>query len=102
MATNATTRMRAWSKALTRYQTLNHRLDEAQPHEVGQLERALAAAQDELMELPAPSFLAVRQKLDILWELDVEKPDKDGAEKALIIEDLNDLIAEAAAKLGIE
>jgi hypothetical protein len=100
MAANATNRLRAWNKAYTHYLTLQDQLNDAAAGEVDAIERALAAAQDKLLGLPAPSFIAVRHKLEILWELDLEKPDLDGGQKALIVEDLVDLIDEAAATLG--
>ena len=102
MATNATTRLRAWNKAYTHYLTLKDRLDQAELADVDAIERALAEAEAELFDLPAPSFIAVRHKLEIMWELDLDKPDVASGEKALIIEDLGDLIAAAAATLGFE
>lgn len=102
MATNATTRLRAWNKAYTSFTAVKDRLFEAEPAQVDDLEKALGSAQDLLLDLPAPSLLAVIHKLSILWELDVDKPDKDGREKALILEDLGDLVAEGAAVLGMD
>ena len=101
MAANAVSRARAWHKAEITYLNLKQRLDDAPAGEAVALQRALAEAQDALMDLPAPSFPAVRRKLEILWELDMEKPDRDGAEKLLIIEDLTDLVEEAGMTLGI-
>lgn len=100
MAEITDTRALAWDKAITQCQNLNQQLEKARPAEVDALELAIVAVQEELLELSAPSFLAVIQKLQILWELDLEKPDRDGAEKSQIVEDLTDLVDEAAATLG--
>lgn len=102
MATKTTTRLRAWNKAYTVYQSLQNRLEEAEPAEMDAMERAFADAQDKLLALPAPSFIAVLHKLEILWELELDTPDVAGSEKAQIIEDLGDLINEVAATLGSE
>ncbi|MBM6577948.1 hypothetical protein KCP91_16305 [Microvirga sp. SRT01] len=100
MATTTANRARRWRNALSKYDALNQRLDEAQPHEVDAIERELADREAELFDLPSPSFEAVRQKLAIMWRLDIEKPDIEAGEKALILEDLDDLIAETAELLG--
>jgi hypothetical protein len=103
MATNAhTARARAWKIAYTKYLNLNQRLELAPPHEREKLERAVAAQLDELLDLNAPSFAAVRQKLEMLWEGELESPDRASEEKRLIIEDLSDLCTEAAMTIGSE
>ena len=103
MATEAhTARARAWETVYRKYLTLNQRLAEAQPGKRDKLERTVAAQQDELLDLNAPSFSAVRQKLEMLWEGELESPDRASEEKRLIIEDLSDLCAEAATTIGIE
>lgn len=102
MADNATTRLRAWNKAHAHYLDLSERLLAANEDEVDAIERELAAAESEIMELPAPSFIAVRIKLEMLWQVDLDNPDRDSAEKAQIIDDLIDLTDEAAATLGFE
>lgn len=100
MAMTTFTRRTAWEKTYTEYQSLNHKLAQAEGPDVDRLERAVAAQQDELLDLPAPSIAAVIAKLSILWEIDLEKPDQDGRQKALVIEDLQDLSCEAAALIG--
>jgi hypothetical protein len=103
MATNATNKRRAsWERAFRKYQDLILRIEQAEHPQLDALGRALAAQVDLLLELPAPSFDAVRQKLVLIWEADLEKPDRDGAEKLLIIEDLGDLIVEGSQVLGLE
>lgn len=95
MAKTPATRARVWNKTFSEYLDLKQRLlgDEAQVHS-SHLETELARVEGAVMELPAPNLAAVRHKLEILWEADLEKPDTDGAEKALIIEDLEDLEVE--------
>ena len=100
MADIAAKRAHAWRNALSHYEALEQELERSEPAQAPPLQLALTEALDELMDLPAPSFIAVKQKLLWLWEADVEKPDRDGAEKLQILEDLSDLIDEAAATLG--
>jgi len=103
MATKATINRRvSWKRAYRKYTDLNQRIEQAQFHELDALGRALATQTDRLLELPAPSFAAVLQKLGILWEADIEKPNQDAEEKRLILEDMQDLITESAQLLGIE
>lgn len=103
MATNATTTARhAWNTAYSEYLNLNQKLAQAQPHERDALERAVAAYEDELLDMSAPSFAAILQKLNILWETDLEKPDQDGEAKRLIVEDITDLIADSGTLLDVK
>jgi hypothetical protein len=94
-------RAHAWATAYSELSDLTHRLEHAHPHERHQLEHAVAAQQEQLLELPAPSLGALLMKLKLLFEADVQKPDQDGQEKRLVIEDLQDLIAENAELLGV-
>ena len=97
MATKAhTARAHAWATTFTKYTKLNQKLDVAQPDDRDALERAVVAHQNELLDLPAPSFCAVIQKLEILWEADLHGFDQTSEEKRLIIEDLQDLLTETA------
>jgi len=97
-----TARARAWKTAFEKYLSLNQRLIEAQAHERDALERAVAAQQDALLDLPAPSLRAIVHKLEIIFEGDLEKPDQDGEEKRLVLEDLGDLILEQGQLLGVQ
>ena len=102
MAGNAfTARARAWKTAFEKYQNLNQRLVEAQAHESDTLERAVAAQEEQLLELPAPHFTAVVRKLELLWECQLEGPDNETAARLLVLEDLGDLILEQSQLLGV-
>ncbi|MGD9715180.1 MAG: hypothetical protein AB7V46_24460 [Thermomicrobiales bacterium] len=94
------TRLQRWNSAISIYRNLNHQLAKARPPESERLERALAAQQDALLDLPAPSYEAVRVKLECLWEGDLHGMDRSSEEKRLILEDLHDLSAAAAALIG--
>ncbi|WP_166038990.1 hypothetical protein [Sphingosinicella sp. YJ22] len=100
MAKTTVTRRAAWDKMYGAYLDLNQRLEQAQPHERDALERAVAAQQDALLNLNAPSFLAVMHKLEVLWEGQLDGLDQESEEKRLIVEDLSDLIAEGATIIG--
>ncbi len=100
MAMTTNTRARAWEKTYKQYVNLNQRLEQAQPDERDQLERAVAAQQDKLLEMNAPSFVAVMHKIEILWQGELESVDQTSEEKRQILCDLSDLCAEAAATIG--
>jgi hypothetical protein len=99
-ATNA--RRRTWERAFNKYVDLNLSLEQAQkPEAIEKLGEALAKQQDELMELNAPTLTAVLQKLYILWgETDLHGLDRESEEKRVILEDLEELIADTAYLLG--
>jgi hypothetical protein len=103
MATNATNaRRQKWHRAYSKYADLklNLAVAEGSPQQLEKLGNALAEQIDLLLELPAPSIAAVIEKLTVMWEADLEKPDRDGAEKLQIIEDLHDLADEARDLIG--
>ena len=95
---NASTRV--WKAAIEKHRELNLSLNQAPAEKVDAVERAVAAQEDLLLRLEAPSIAAVLQKLEILFEADLDKPDRDGAEKRLIIDDLARLHDEAELLVG--
>jgi hypothetical protein len=90
----------AWNTAYSHYLSLNQQLDQAPPAERDALERAMAAQQDTLLDMSAPTFLAVMHKLEMLWEGQFEGLDQESEEKLLIIADLSELCAAGAALMG--
>jgi hypothetical protein len=94
-------RRHAWNTAYSLYLNLIQHLDQAPPADRDRREQLVAEHQGILLELPAPNLAAVLQKLKMIWELDLEKPDQDGDEKRLIIGDIGDLIVEGGQLLGI-
>lgn len=86
----------AWNTQYAEYLNLTLRLDQAAPRERDALERARAGAQDGLMALPAPTFTAVLNKLEIRWEDQLFT----GDERRLILDDFADLIQAQSALLG--
>lgn len=90
----------AWKAEYQKYRELNLSLNQAPREKADAIERAIAEQEDLLLELEAPSIAAVLQKLEILFETDLEKPDRDGAEKRLIIDDLARLHDEAEMLVG--
>jgi hypothetical protein len=95
---DATTR--AWKAAIEKHRALNLSLNQAPAEKIDAIERAIAEQEDLLLRLEAPSIAAVLQKLEILFETDLDKPDRDGAEKRLIIDDLARLHDEAELLIG--
>ena len=101
MTDKATTTRRArWNSALTKYTKLSQKLAQAQGPEAEALERAVAAQQDELLDLSSPTLAAVRIKLEVLWEAELDGFDQAGEEKRLILEDLSALGAELGELLA--
>lgn len=97
-----TARARAWNTAFEKYLSLNQRLIEARAHERDALKRAVAAQEDQLLELPAPHFTAVIRKLELLWECQLEGLDSEAEAKRMVLEDLGDLILEQSQLLGVQ
>lgn len=98
--TASTTRRARWNSALTKYTDLNQKLAQAQGPEAEALERAVATQQDELLDLSSPTLAAVRIKLEVLWEAELDGFDQAGEEKRLILEDLSALGAELGELLA--
>ncbi|MBC9033015.1 hypothetical protein IAG41_11470 [Sphingomonas sp. JC676] len=90
----------AWNTQYENYLSLTQKLDQAKAHECDALERAIAAAQDDLLDTPSPSFTAIARKLEILFEGEVDGLDPDSEAKRLILEDLTNLIQEQSLLLG--
>lgn len=98
-----TARARAWNTAFEKYQNLNQRLiEERNPHQRDALERAVAAQEEQLLELPSPHFAAVIRKLELLWDYQLEGLDGETAARQLVLEDLNDLILEQSQLPGVQ
>ena len=95
-----TARAGAWNAQYTEYLSLMQQLEQASPCHRDALERAVAGQQDKLLDMNAPTVLAVLHKLEMHWEGQLDGLDQESEEKRLIIEDLSDLCAEAAALIG--
>lgn len=100
MAMTTDTRRAAWDNTYNEYLKLNQRLEQAQPHERRALERALADAQDDLLDTPAPTLEAVRAKLYALFDGELHGLDQASEERRLLIEDLETLIQAQRDLLG--
>lgn len=90
----------AWKAAIENYRELNLSLNQAPAEKAEAIELAIVKQEELLLGLEAPSIAAVLQKLQILFEVDLDKPDCDGAEKRLIIDDLCRLHDEAELLVG--
>jgi hypothetical protein len=95
-----TLRVREWNAAFENLTKLNEKLSQAQPQDEAALQQLIADQQDDLLDTAAPSITAVGQKLEMLWEADLHGLDQSSEEKRLILEDLENLVAEAVELLG--
>jgi hypothetical protein len=86
---------RTWASITTEIHNLKLALDHAQPHERDALERRIVALEDDRMAMPAPSLLAVVEKLRVLWSAKLGD-DQDGRERRLILDDIHRLVGVAA------
>lgn len=91
---------RAWKAAIEKYRELMLSLNQAPAEKADAIELSIVKHEEFLLGLDAPSLAAVLQKLEILFETDLDKPDRDGAEKRLIIDDLARLHDEAELLVG--
>lgn len=89
-----------WKAAFENYRELNLSLNQAPADKADAIELAIVKQEELLLSLEAPSLAAVLQKLEILFETDLDKPDRDGAEKRLVVDDLCRLHDEAELLVG--
>ena len=94
------TQASAWNTAFETYTQLNHSVDQAPLQERERIEREIVALQDDLLDTPAPTLTAVRQKLEILFEGQMHGLDQGSEERRLILEDLEGLICAQRELLG--
>jgi hypothetical protein len=81
-----------WTSAMNLLHSLNEQLIGCHEQDRDRLERSVAEQEDVLLELEAPHLMAVVEKLKLLFDLDLDKPDRDGFIKSQIVEDLESLI----------
>ncbi|MBO9518479.1 MAG: hypothetical protein J7493_10455 [Porphyrobacter sp.] len=93
-------RATAWESTFAKYNELSLSQHQAPRQELDEIEREIAALQDELLDTPAPSFSAVAAKLTILWDGQMHGLDQDSEERRLILEDLESLIQVQRRLLG--
>lgn len=88
-------RARAWATPSAQLNTLNQHLPHATGKELDALERQIAAIEEHLLGLPAPSFDAVRLKLSLMFWPATTEEGEDADHKRLILDDLSQLIRES-------
>lgn len=98
--TPSTACARSWASTFDQLTALNHRLDQAPPHERDDIERQIVALQDDLLDTPAPTLTAVQKKLELLWQSEMDGLDQASEERRLILEDLESLIQAQRQLLG--
>lgn len=98
--TSNTALAHSWATTFAKYTGLNHSLVEAPHSQRDQIEREIASTQDDLLDTPAPTLVAVRQKLEMLWEGKMGGLDQSSEERRLILEDLDSLIHAQRELLG--
>ncbi|MEN2786262.1 hypothetical protein ACFOKI_07670 [Sphingomonas qilianensis] len=102
MATRTANPTNAFAKAFHEYTELEAELLEAPKERDVALRERVAAKMTHLLAMPAPTFIAVQQKLRIMWQTELTEDGDDNDEKRLIVQDLYDLIVQSAAVLGLE
>lgn len=102
MANSTAKRTRAWNKAFSDYRQLETELSEAPKEHYVSVRERVAGKMTELLATPAPTFIAVQQKLQLLWQVQLKEDGMDNDEKRLIVQDVFNLIIESAAVLGLE
>ena len=85
-----------WNDAATVLHNLNLKLIQAPAENADALEVAIAKQEDVVLSLESPHLAAVVTKLQLLWSVDLDKPDRDGDTKRCIVTDLSNLIGLAA------
>ncbi|QVM85251.1 hypothetical protein [Novosphingobium decolorationis] len=80
----------AWASAASTIDTLLQQLDSA-PDNDRELQDRLAAAEDALVDLPAPNIAGVLRKLELLWEQQLHGQDRTSVQKLTILDDLQRL-----------
>jgi hypothetical protein len=95
-----TQRAREWASLSGKLEELNLYLNQAPAQEVDRVEREIAALQDELLDIPAPSLTAVQQKLEMLWDAELHGLDQNSEERRMILEDLEGLIMAQRQLIG--
>jgi hypothetical protein len=90
----------AWNTQYQNYLSLTQKLDQAQLHERDALERAVAEIEEDLLDTPAPHLTAVRQKLEMLFEGQMDGLDTEAEARRLVTEDLQRLILVQRELLG--
>lgn len=76
-----------WNSAIEVLHNLNMQLAAAPDSERDALELAVAEVEWQVLQLEAPHLRAVLGKLRMLFDLDLLKPDQDGAIKRQLVED---------------
>jgi hypothetical protein len=98
--TPSTACARTWASKFDHLTALNQTVDQVPANERDQVEREIAALQDELLDTPAPTLTAVRQKLEMIWDGQLHGLDQNSEERRLLIEDLEGLIQSQRDLLG--
>src|SRR3546814_18692016 len=92
----------AWNTQYANYLNLHERLLGAPAHQRDAIEEAIVEVQDNLLDRPAPSFAAVKQKLEMLWETELHGLDQASRERRLILKDISGLIRSDERRVGKE
>ncbi|HEU5068225.1 MAG TPA: hypothetical protein VFT61_08575 [Sphingomicrobium sp.] len=90
----------AWNTEYEKYLNLTQQLDDCPAERREALERAIADQEDDLLSTSAPSFDAVRIKMELLFEGQLLGLDPETEYRRLLLEDLSDLIAEGQELIG--
>jgi hypothetical protein len=90
----------AWNTTYNHFLTLSQQLDDCPAEQRDALERAIADQEEEILETPSPSFEALRIKIELLFEGQLDGLHAEAEHRRLVLEDLSDLIAETHDLIG--
>src|SRR3546814_2959628 len=90
----------AWNTQYANYLNLHESLLGAPAHQRDAIEEAIVEVQDNLLARTAPSFAAVKQKLEMLWETELHGLDQASRERRLILKAISDMIHAESPLLG--
>lgn len=91
----------AWTTIFEEYQMLTLTVGQNQPHEAKAIERRIAELQEHLLDTPAPHLTGVRQKLEMLFEGQMDGLDPEAEARRLVVEDFEHLIQAQHQLLGV-
>lgn len=90
--TPTSTPLARWNSANQNLDSLRKQLEACEPQDRMQLQYAVAEAEDYMLGFEAPHLSALLQKLYYLFDIDLDKLDRDGLHKRCIVADLRRLI----------
>lgn len=101
MATDFTTALHEdWKRACNKLCDLRDSLAACQADQRDEIEQAIAVQEEDVLDTPAPTLMAVLIKLELLFDGQLEGLHPDAEYRRLVIEDLGKLIEHTSELVG--